>query len=406
MPSPSNSPGAGATSSSWTSPRTPARGPRARRRRSSAWESWHQWRDWGGYLEVEDPTGTARLVDTGALVLDTPGGSSRSALRLLDAVGVPREELTAAQIRAAFPAVDPTCYGPPRLPDDEEFWREGHEELVGYYTPGAGYVDDPQLAAHNLMVAAEYAGARFRFRSRVVEVLQARGRVAGVLLGSGERVHAPVVVNVAGPAADIVNRLAGVTDDMRVRSRPLRVETHLAPAPPDFVIGGGGVFVTDLDLGSAFRPQAGDLVHISGIEPECDPLDWVEDPEKFGEKPTLDAYERQVYRVARRLPGLTVEGRPRGLAALYDVTPDWAGLFDRSGLDGFYMACGTSGNAFKNAPVIGRLMSELIDAVENGRDHDRDPVHVELPNCGRTVGLAPFSRLRTIAAGAATNVLG
>ena len=33
----------------------------------------------------------------------------------------------------------------------------------------------------------------------------------------------------------------------------------------------------------------------------------------------------------------------------------------------YYMAIGTSGNQFKNAGPAGRLMSELIEAIENGR---------------------------------------
>jgi sarcosine oxidase, subunit beta len=33
-------------------------------------------------------------------------------------------------------------------------------------------------------------------------------------------------------------------------------------------------------------------------------------------------------------------------------------------VDGFYMAIGTSGNQFKNAAAVGRLMAELIEACE------------------------------------------
>jgi len=39
------------------------------------------------------------------------------------------------------------------------------------------------------------------------------------------------------------------------------------------------------------------------------------------------------------------------------------------------MAVGTSGNQFKNAPVVGHLMAELIDRVEHGHDHDHDLDH-------------------------------
>ena len=34
---------------------------------------------------------------------------------------------------------------------------------------------------------------------------------------------------------------------------------------------------------------------------------------------------------------------------------------------------GSSGNQFKNAPIAGHCMAELIDACEKGHDHDQDP---------------------------------
>ncbi|GAB5469420.1 MAG: hypothetical protein Kilf2KO_24500 [Rhodospirillales bacterium] len=35
---------------------------------------------------------------------------------------------------------------------------------------------------------------------------------------------------------------------------------------------------------------------------------------------------------------------------LYDASTDWISIYDKSALPGFYMACGTSGNQYKNAP--------------------------------------------------------
>ena len=37
------------------------------------------------------------------------------------------------------------------------------------------------------------------------------------------------------------------------------------------------------------------------------------------------------------------------------------------------MAVGTSGNQFKNAPVAGELMAELIGRCQEGHDHDAEP---------------------------------
>jgi sarcosine oxidase subunit beta len=52
---------------------------------------------------------------------------------------------------------------------------------------------------------------------------------------------------------------------------------------------------------------------------------------------------------------------------------------------GFYLAIGTSGNQFKNAPVVGRLMAELTGSCENGYDHDREPVKLTGPYTGHVL---------------------
>ncbi len=362
---------------------------------AAAWESLHAWRDWPGHVGHDDPVGMASFIPTGALALQPPGSHDTRAWEILRDLGVPHEWLDAAAIRERFPALDPTVFGPPRPVSDERFWSPGHDEMGGYVTADAGYVDDPQLAAGNLLTAARLGGAEVAFGRRVVDVLRGE-RTEGVRLDDGGAVGAPVVVNAAGPASDRLNLLAGVTADMTVRGRPLRVEVHVVPAPASFTLRTGGVFVTDPDLGSAFRPQSGDLVHISSIEPECDPLEWVDDPDDFDRRATPAVYERQVYRVARRMPAMPVPRKPTGLGALYDVTADWTPIFDKSSLPGFYLACGTSGNAFKLAPVAGLFMAAVIEASEAGHDIDHEPLTVVGPRTGHAIGLAAFSRRRPV----------
>ncbi len=86
--------------------------------------------------------------------------------------------------------------------------------------------------------------------------------------------------------------------------------------------------------------------------------------------------------------------RPRGIVGVYDVTDDWIPIYDRTDLPGFYVAIGTSGNQFKNAPLVGELLARLIDAVEAGHDHDADPVQVIGRWSGLPVDLGHYSRLR------------
>jgi sarcosine oxidase subunit beta len=132
----------------------------------------------------------------------------------------------------------------------------------------------------------------------------------------------------------------------------------------------------------------------------------LDDPDSADLRPTTPVYEAQLYRAARRLPTLAVPGTPRGIAGLYDVTDDWIPVYDKTGLAGFYVAIGTSGNQFKNAPVVGEFMAAIIDATDAGRDHDTDPVQLTLPITGHTVDLGHYSRRRKINTTSSFTVLG
>ena len=70
------------------------------------------------------------------------------------------------------------------------------------------------------------------------------------------------------------------------------------------------------------------------------------------------------------------------------------------------MAVGTSGNQFKNAPIVGEMMAELITACEGGRDHDREPLDFHLRHIDRRVSLGFYSRRREIHQDSSFSVLG
>jgi len=91
------------------------------------------------------------------------------------------------------------------------------------------------------------------------------------------------------------------------------------------------------------------------------------------------------------LPGASTT---QGVTALYDVSDDWTPIYDKSSIPGYYMAIGTSGNQFKNAGVVGALMSSLIDHVESGNPHDAEPLQWKMQRTGMMLDTSKFSRLR------------
>ena len=70
------------------------------------------------------------------------------------------------------------------------------------------------------------------------------------------------------------------------------------------------------------------------------------------------------------------------------------------------MAIGTSGNQFKNAPVAGVLMSELVEYCEKGNDHDKNPLSINLKYINKDIDLKFYSRNREINEESSMSVLG
>ncbi|MEU0532309.1 NAD(P)/FAD-dependent oxidoreductase [Amycolatopsis tolypomycina] len=370
----------------------------------AAWESRACWETWPEHLELPGGHDLARYVRTGLAMLDVDIAPRRSYLPLFDAAGIPYEEWDSAALAERVPGIDVGRYWPPKRIDDEGFWADTTATLGAVYTPDGGYVNDPRLAAQNLAAAAVARGAEFRLGREVVGVDRAGGRVTAIRLAGGDRLGCAIVVNAAGPWSTRVNALAGVGGDFTVGLRPMRQEVHHVAAPE--ALRANGLCFADLDLGTYVRPEGGGSLLVGGTEPACDPVQWLDDPGAANPNPTQAVFEAQVTRAARRLPELAVPNRARGVAGVYDVADDWTPIYDQTDLPGFYVAIGTSGNQFKNAPVVGRFLAAIVDQVENGRSHDENPVRFDAPHTGAEIDLAAFSRRRPLNTGSSGTVLG
>ena len=207
------------------------------------------------------------------------------------------------------------------------------------------------------------SGAEVRTGAEVTEILTEGGRVSGVKLASGEEIHAKVVVNVAGPGSSIINKhgwRSGRHDHRR--PGPLRQEVVHVPAPEGFDFEHDGTIVSDSDIACYCRPEHGNHILVGSEDPECDPHQWCEDDVNYNREFT-DQWTTQAMRYAQRVPSLGIPSKTRGVVDLYDASTDWIPIYDKSSLPGFYMACGSSGNQYKNAPIAGKMMAALIDVL-------------------------------------------
>ena len=364
-----------------------------------AYEGFFYWDDWDDYLGVRDDRGMIKYMKTGSVLFKLEGEDhSNKCLKLFKEIGVEHEIWDLDKLKEMIPIYSHDQYdGTTRPDEDDHFWDKTGKKIEGaVYTPGSGYVSDPQLTSHNLQVAAEANGGEFLFNSEIKEIRQENGKVVGVTLKSGEQIDSPIVVNVAGPHSFVINRMADVEKEMNIKTRALRHEVHHVPSPEGFDFEKDGFHTSDGDNSIYFRPETGNTILIGSEDPLCDPKEWIADPDNYNQQVTESQWKAQVYRCARRIPQLKIPSRTSGVVDLYDVSDDWLPIYDKSSLNGFYMAIGSSGNQFKNAPVAGHCMAELIDACEKGRDHDTDPVTVKTIYTGLELNMGFYSRNREI----------
>ncbi len=371
-----------------------------------AYEGWHYWTNWADYVGEINQNDLVTYHDTGCLIYKTQSNNYLSNVGpIMDAIGCPYENLTADQIKQRLPIINTSRYEPVRQVEDDGFAEPTGPELAGgIYFPVGGYISNPQQATNNVKDAVIANGGQFKLNSEVVEIIQQDDRVAGVTLKDGSQIHAPIVINISGPHSSKINALAGKGGNTLIKTRPCRQEVASLKAPDGFDYEHEGPLCADDDVGTYSRPETGNHMLIGTVQPPCDQIDWA-DADDFD--PNIsEQLTTQVMRQAQRYTDLQIPASINGIVALYDVSDDWNPIYDKSDLAGYYMAIGTSGNQFKNAPLAGKIMTQIIENCEAGNDHDENPTSMELTNIGWTLPLSTFSRNRKVNKDSSFSVLG
>ncbi len=363
-----------------------------------AWESLHVWRSWSQFLGKNGQSPLINFIECGLLVThDGDKSAINTSCEQLSKLNIPWQSWSTDQVKQHFPGLNLQAYAPPRRPEDEQF-GEANGTLVHdcLWTPDAGYVSDPSQAAVNMKEAAEQFGAQFLFNQNITDIVKTASRASGVCLEDGTTIKAPIIVNAAGPYSSVINRLAGVTNEMTVQGRPMRQEVCHLPRPSGIThTEDEQLMIVDIDIGTYFRSEPGNSLLVGSTEPACDKLEWIDNADDYQDGPT-EQWTALAYRTAQRITELRIPGQASGITGIYDATEDWTPIFDKSSLDGFYMACGTSGNQFKNGPTAGELMAGLIEYNEKGHDHDSEPFQFTCNYTSNSIDTSAFSRLRKI----------
>lgn len=244
-----------------------------------AYESWFYWKGWEDYLGVKDEASAAAYYGVGCLLIKTDQNKQLADVcRMIDEVDCPHTHLQPPEIEQHLAGVHTQSYNPPKRSEGDDFGKPTGPSASGAVDfPRGGNVSDPKPAAHNVQRSAEAVGVDFIFNAAVTEIRQDDGRACGVTLADGAQIDAPIVVNVAGPHSFVINKMAGVTDDMQISTRALRHEVAHVPAPEGLNFDTHPTIYSDSDIYTYARPEVGNNILIGPENPARDTQEWVEE---------------------------------------------------------------------------------------------------------------------------------
>ena len=220
------------------------------------------------------------------------------------------------------------------------------DDLVGAaWGPKDGFAD-PNTACQGFAAAARRLGVEIVEGAAVTGVEVENGRVRAVVSSQG-RIAAERVLNAAGPWAGRVAELVGHDLPLMPINRQIFLTKPSAPLPRELplIINAG----RDLSM----RREGPETIGISVVNDDQPPT--LEPSVDYGYLPNV------LPKAIHRLPALADAPLVGGYAGIIEHTPDKHSILGTvPGFDGYYIACGFSGHGFQHAPIVGRVMAEVI----------------------------------------------
>jgi glycine/D-amino acid oxidase-like deaminating enzyme len=220
------------------------------------------------------------------------------------------------------------------------------EGLVGAtYGPEDG-IADPSGLTQGYATLARRAGAEIELGVGVERVRADDGRVRGVDTRGGA-IDAGVVVNAAGPWAGVL----AATADVDLPLEP--IPRHVLVTGPFLAAPERRTLVIDAATTFYFHREGAGVLMGMGSGSERPSFETTADESFIADELLPTA--------VRIFPPLEEASVEHSWVGLYEMTPDRHPIIGEApGVAGFYLANGFSGHGFQHAPVVGKLLSELI----------------------------------------------
>jgi sarcosine oxidase, subunit beta len=220
------------------------------------------------------------------------------------------------------------------------------EDLVGATFGPRDGIADPSGLTQGYATLARGSGAEIEFGVEVEVVRTGGDRVLGVDTSDGP-IDAGVVVNAAGPWAGVLAATAGV--DLPLEPIPRHV---LVTGPFDGAPERRTLVIEAMTSFYFHREGAGVLMGMGGASERAS-FETATDESFIAEELLPTA--------VRVFPPLEAASVEHSWVGLYEMTPDRHPIIGEApGVAGFYLANGFSGHGFQHAPVVGKLLAELI----------------------------------------------
>jgi sarcosine oxidase, subunit beta len=219
------------------------------------------------------------------------------------------------------------------------------EGLVGAtFCPQDG-IADPSGLTQGYATVARRAGAELRLGVEVTGITVEGGRVTGVRTPAGE-ISCLTVVNAAGPWAGELARGAGVELPLEAIPRTVLTTGSFPGVPLRRTL--------IIDAATSFylhREGEGVLMGMGGRNER--PSFSLEVDDRFVAEELLPV-------AVEVFPPLEAAGIAGSWAGLYEMTPDRHPIIGPAPVEGLWLANGFSGHGFQHAPVVGKLLAEMI----------------------------------------------
>jgi glycine/D-amino acid oxidase-like deaminating enzyme len=300
-------------------------------------ESLAEWRNWNTEF------GERVFHETGVLFLAkdelSAGGFEYENLRLLAKRGHSAELLDSSTIARRFPAWNADLYP------------------VGYFNPQGGWAPSGRVVSL-IAARAKDAGVSIFEGAKITELLEASGKVQGVITETGENYEADWVVIAAGTwTQHIVPELKAVMRSVAQPVMHFRSDKADEFRPPYFPVWTADVGRTGW---YGFPANKDGALKIANHGPGSQL-----DPNKVNTMPgDSEAPFRDFLRES--LPSLTKSPKIYERLCFYCDTFDGDFWISRDPeREGLVVSTGGSGHAFKFAPMLGQITADVVEGKEN-----------------------------------------